>query len=522
MKVLFSWIAMKEDLVKSGRTGMISGPTLQLLFDKNFNALHLFSSDKKSMEKASKLKSYVEDNKKNKLEFKKNKEIKINLELLPLNSPADYQNLWEKLPKKVESIIKGYNDPGIEVYFNLSSGTRAMTATWLMMAGTGQFRDHHPKLLSPQLIEKTGEVSTEQIDSEIFPFIHELKDKIDSDLGLVNKFRSEEMQRIMRDLAIISRGVGIPVLLLGETGTGKTTLAKQFHKMNEKKDSPFIAVVCGNFVGADLNVVKSDLFGRVKGAYTGADSDSSGFLSEADGGTLFLDEIGDIPMEAQRLLIDALDSKNFRAMGSQNVQHSNFQLLCATNKDIDTMLQKNELSQDFYFRIRNFNYTIPPLRERPEDIPVILEELLDTRIYKKLNVDQMAKNVLIKNLKKHRLPANIRDIEFFLNQLLLKSQDPETNSLSAEEINQLFEENSEPTQDEDFTTTILKSLNQWSKTSYFESGYKWRDKVLDVALRELVRSQDYKKKNGELNIRKLVNLLGVDHKTIKSRLQNLS
>ena len=153
MRVLFSWIAMKEDLVKSGRTGMISGPTLQLLFDKHFDVLHLFSSDKKSMEKASKLKSYVEDNKKNKLEFKKNKKIKINLELLPLNSPADYQNLWEKLPKKVESIIRGYNDPDIEVYFNLSSGTRAMTATWLMMAGTGQFR---AKLLSPQKIEKTG------------------------------------------------------------------------------------------------------------------------------------------------------------------------------------------------------------------------------------------------------------------------------------------------------------------------------------------------------------------------------
>ena len=518
MKVLFSWIAMKEDL-KSKGTGIISGPTLQLLFEKKFNVLHLFSSDKKSMEKASKLKSHVEDNKKNKLEFKKNKEIKINLELLPLNSPADYQNLWEKLPKKVESIIRGYNDPDIEVYFNLSSGTRAMTATWLIMAGTGQFR---AKLLSPQIIEKTGDVSIEQIDAEIFPFIHELKEKIDSDLGLVNKFRSEKMQRIMRDLSIISRGVGIPVLLLGETGTGKTTVAKQFHKLNEKKEAPFVDVVCGNFVGADLNLVKSQLFGHVKGAYTGADNDSSGMLAEADGGTLFLDEIGDIPMEAQRLLIDALDSNNFRAVGSHDVQHSNFQLLCATNKDIDTMLQKNELSQDFYFRIRNFNYTIPPLRERPEDIPVILEELLDTKNYKKLNIDQMSKNVLIKNLKKHRLPANIRDIEFFLNQLLLKSQDPETNSLSAEEINQLFEENSEPTQDEDFTTTILKSLNQWSKTSFFESGYKWRDKVLDVALRELVRSQDYKKKNGELNIRKLVNLLGVDHKTIKSRLQNLS
>jgi hypothetical protein len=110
-----------------------------------------------------------------------------------------------------------------------------------------------------------------------------------------------------------------------------------------------------------------------------------------------------------------------------------------------------------------------------------------------------------------------------LNQLLLKSLDPaEPNSLTAEEINQLFEENSEPTQDDDFASTVLKSLSQWPKTSFCESGSKWRDTILDVALRELVRSQDNKKKNGELNIRKLVNLLGVDHKTIKSRLQNLS
>ena len=520
MRVLFSWIAMREDLVKSRRTGMISGPTLQLLFDKNFDALHLFSSDKKSMEKASKLKSYVEDNKKKKLEFKKNKDIEIELETLLLSSPADYQNLWEKLPQKVESIIRGYNDPDIEVYFNLSSGTRAMTATWLMMAGTGQFR---AKLLSPQKIEKTGVVSLDQIDAEIFPFIQELNNKIDSEVGLVNKFRSEKMQSIMRDLSIISRGVGgIPVLLLGETGTGKTTLAKQFHRLNEKKEAPFVDVVCGKFVGADLNIVKSQLFGHVKGAYTGAENDSSGFLSEADGGTLFLDEIGDIPMEAQRLLIDALDSKNFRAMGSKDVQHSNFQLLCATNKDLDTMLQNNELSQDFYFRIRNFTYTIPPLRERPEDIPVILEELLLDTKYKDLNIDEMAKNILIKNLKKHRLKANIRDIEYFLSQLLLKSKNPEPHSLIAEEINQLFKENSEPTQDDDFASTIRNSLSQWPRTSFCESGYKWRDTILDVALRELVGSQDYKKKNGELNIRKLVNLLGVDHKTIKSRLQNLS
>ena len=120
------------------------------------------------------------------------------------------------------------------------------------------------------------------------------------------------------------------------------------------------------------------------------------------------------------------------------------------------------------------------------------------------------------------MPRNIRNIERLLTQLLLKNQENENSPLTEVEINKFFEENREPTQDEDFTNTILESLNQWSKTSFYESGDKWRDSVLDVALRELIRKQDFKKKNGDLNIRKLVNLLGVDHKTIKSRLQNLS
>ena len=128
---------MKEDLVRGKKSGIISGPTLQLLFSEKFDVLHLFSSDKKSHEKASKLKSYVEDNQTKKLEFEKNKNIKINVEYLPLKSPADYQILWKKLPQKVGTIIGGYKDQEIEVCFNLSSGTRAMTTTWLMMVGTG-------------------------------------------------------------------------------------------------------------------------------------------------------------------------------------------------------------------------------------------------------------------------------------------------------------------------------------------------------------------------------------------------
>ena len=107
MKLLFSWIAMAEDLVKNKSTGEISGPTLQILKSEKFDALFLFSNDKKSQEKASKLKSYVKDNSN---EFKINKKLQIHLEYLPLKSPADYQNLWEMLPKKVKKVINQFKD----------------------------------------------------------------------------------------------------------------------------------------------------------------------------------------------------------------------------------------------------------------------------------------------------------------------------------------------------------------------------------------------------------------------------
>ena len=140
------------------------------------------------------------------------------------------------------------------------------------------------------------------------------------------------MQKIYRELTILSKSTTRPILLLGETGTGKTTIANQCHIIAGRTESSFRDVVCGQFRGADLNIVNSLLFGHEKGAFTGADEKSTGMLAQANGGTLFLDEIGDIPMEAQRLLIDAVENKTFRPLGSRDEQHSDFQLICATNR----------------------------------------------------------------------------------------------------------------------------------------------------------------------------------------------
>ena len=245
-------------------------------------------------------------------------------------------------------------------------------------------------------------------------------------------------------------------------------------------------------------------------------------LAEANGGTLFLDEIGDIPMEAQRLLIDAVESKTFRPLGSKDTQHSDFQLICATNRDIDEMLKSNKLSQDYYYRISSFEYIIPPLRERPEDVAVILRDLMVTRDYSGLVLDEMALAELIGCLRNSSLPENIRGVQKILDQLILKSQIPENHNLTAQEIKEYFEEHKEPTQDDDFSEAVWQSLLHWDHTSHAERGKKWRDTFVDVAVKILSARPGFKKKDGKLNIRNLSLTLGIDPKTINSRLESIN
>ena len=162
------------------------------------------------------------------------------------------------------------------------------------------------------------------------------------------------------------------------------------------------------------------------------------------------------------------------------------------------------------------------VRERPEDIPVILEDLLETPNYQSLVFEETVSEELIRCLQKSSLSRNIRDVQKILDHFVLQSQMPEPHSLTSKEIHEYFEENREPTQDENFAETIFKSLSQWQQTSYAKRGEKWRDTVLDVALKDLVGSPEYKKRNGGLNFSKLKTLLGVDQKTIKGRLENIN
>ena len=511
MKILLSWIAFNNDLKEDEDTGQLGGPTLHILREQSFDVLHLFSNDTDSQEKASALKRHVHINEENEFNVKK-----IELEFLALRSPTDYKTLWDKLPKKVEQILSKYDKYENEIFINLSAGTPAMNSTWMMMVGTGEL---NATMLSPQYDKSTKSEYLDVVDAGIYPFVSKIKNKIDSDLGIIQQFESEKMKELYRTMLILSRGTNTTIWLRGEPGTGKTTLAHDIHERSDRSEKPFVEVVCTQLSGVDINVTQKLVFGSVDGIATGT-KENRGFFEQAHGGTLFLDEIGDISMPAQRLLIQALVNKKYRPLGSDIEKESNFQLILATNRDINEMILNGQLGQDFYDRFSAAEYTIPPLRERPEDIPILVDSLLKSPLFPELELDEIGLEYLINSLQDLRLPGNVRDIQNILQALNTESLLINPDPITPEIIEQKITEKDSPTKHDDFAATVKHTIDQWSRTKSGKSGEKWWDAVLDAALLELLKSEEYIKPNsGGLNYLKLSKSLGVDQKTIKSRIE---
>ena len=526
-KILFSWIDSEKDLNPKKFAGshkspmnsnIFNGPTLQLLALEPFDHVHLFyilsgHDEVKANAVINVLKVYSKD-------FKGKPNVEIH-EIKILHA-ADYYNMWIEVPKKTKEILDRYKAENSKVFFNVSSGSPAMTSTWLFMKGT---EDVAAEIISPQLDKsKKNQPYLLNLDLGTYPHVNKLKDKINNTLQIAHEFKSDEMKFIFNQLILLSQNPNLkkfPILLTGETGTGKTTIAQRFHEMIQKGKTdkiPFKKVLCGEFRGEDNNIPYSKLFGHKKGAYSGADNDYIGMIKEADGGIVFLDEIADIPMETQNILLDVIEGKPFRPLKSNDDVTSEFQLICATNKNIDELVTKNILRDDFVARLEVFKYEVPPLRQRPEDIGVILEGILKSSQFENLEIEEIAKKQLLSLLKKSSLKRNIRDITSTLSKLYLISLGPPAHALTISEVSNFFEKNKEPTQDDEFTESIRQSLLIWPNTSFAENGDKLKESFLEVAVDKLSERPDFRKKDGELNIFKISKMLGIDPKTVKDRL----
>jgi two-component system response regulator AtoC len=204
------------------------------------------------------------------------------------------------------------------------------------------------------------------------------------------------------------------VLVTGESGTGKGVVARAIHQQSLRADQPFIPVNCG---AIPENLLESEFFGHTKGAFTGADRARKGLFLEADKGTIFLDEIGELPLALQVKLLHVLEAREIRPLGSEQVRKIDVRIVAATNRDLREMVSAGRFREDLYFRLSGFHVTVPPLRERREDIPALIRYLLERGAVRfgvegKLVLDPDAEEILVAC----DWPGNVRELENVLQR----------------------------------------------------------------------------------------------------------
>jgi len=234
-----------------------------------------------------------------------------------------------------------------------------------------------------------------------------LREKIKSKQGFGNIIgRAPEMDKLYRIIAKAAHSAH-PVLILGESGTGKEMVARAIHYSGPFRDKPFIPVDCGSLVPT---LIESELFGYVKGAFTGAMQSKEGLLAIAEGGTLFLDEVGELPVDLQAKMLRALQEKEIRPVGSTRQVPINVRILAATNRNLEQGVAQGSFRRDLFFRLNVLSLRIPPLRERRQDIPLLAANVLDRLAHTTGRSFEMTDDAM-KALLAYDWPGNVRELE---------------------------------------------------------------------------------------------------------------
>ena len=277
------------------------------------------------------------------------------------------------------------------------------------------------------LSRASGQIAIAIENALAYREISELKDKLSQEkLYLEEEIRSEwGFEEIIGNSTVLKHVLQMAetvapsdstVLLLGETGTGKELIARAIHDRSRRKERTFVKLNCA---AIPTGLLESELFGHEKGAFTGAIGQKTGRLELADHGTLFLDEVGDIPIEIQPKLLRVLQEREFERLGSTHTRIVNVRLVAATNRDLEKMIAEREFRSDLFYRLNVFPIRIPPLRDRKEDIPMLV------RYFVQKFANQMQKRIeavptaVMKSLTAWDWPGNIRELENFIERAVI-------------------------------------------------------------------------------------------------------
>jgi len=428
-QVLVSWIARNNDPFdrKRGsreyilRDGVrVQGPTLNLLFDQD-SAHRGQVGDVVLFHQTDSLSAWVYDELRVAIR-ERDAGVRVHEVLWKGRpNPTDHRAIFAHVRAAMQALRARFE--GRELIINVSPGTPAMHTIWVLMGETGFIADPVRLVQSVAPFNRDpGDPVTVPVDVGVDTFYkrwqaatpREVASQEEAVTWDPTRFRSAALKALYARARRFAQ-LKVPVLILGERGTGKTTLAGWI-RMNspyrkDDLDRGWPAVACGQY---DPGTMRSELFGHTEGAFTGAARAREGLLARADGDTLFLDEIGDVSREVQRLLIKALEEKNFRPLGADEDTDSDFRLISATNRDREALAAR--LDADFLDRVATLTLRVPPLREVPEDLDWIWEVVYRQAVHRaaiapeRARLSTTAHARIVAHLGEHPLPGNLRDL----------------------------------------------------------------------------------------------------------------
>lgn len=445
-KVLVSWIAVNNDPFERerGRSSYrledgepIPGPTLTLLFDE----ASPYASEIREIVLLHRKNEGAEDERERRAIEETSKvlrdrcpDLRLHFEAWHGDDPTDHVRIFDFLRKKIPELRRRYS--GHELIIHISPGTPSMQTIWVLMAETGFIEPPFTLVKSYRKDDRRGRPAVVPVELGIETFYKVYKAArprrvASEDQGVVwdpAKFRTPRMQQMFTEARRFAH-LKIPVMLLGERGTGKTTLAGWIRSHSpyrrEERDTHWPAVPCGQY---SPETMRAELFGYKKGAFTGASKDTDGLIAAADGDTLFLDEVGDVSHNLQRLLIKAIEEKQYQRLGDDQSRKSDFRLLTATN--LDLVVLKRRLDPDFFDRISLLTLQLPPLREVREELPWLWESayaaatLRSGADRRRAPLGAVHQRRIVAALEEHPLPGNLRDLFRVAYRLLAARDDP--------------------------------------------------------------------------------------------------
>jgi len=230
--------------------------------------------------------------------------------------------------------------------------------------------------------------------------------------------RSPRMHHIFEMISVVA-GTDATVLIEGKTGTGKDLLAKVIHSASRRSEKPFVKVNCAAIPD---NLLESEMFGYVKGAFTGAEKDKSGRFQEADGGTIFLDEIGDLPLALQAKLLRVLEDREFYRLGSRHTAKVNVRIISASNRNLEKLVEKRLFREDLFYRLNVFRIELPEIKDRRVDLPILIGHILRRLcVAKNIQAPEISEKVM-EILLNYSYPGNVRELENILEHALIICQ----------------------------------------------------------------------------------------------------